>query len=437
MPGERHLVAAIERALRGPSGWSAVALHLSRLAAPGPRPHHWRIARAVMQDAAQRVDGQIFAMRNGDIVLLGRDRLTASGDVPATLRRLFGGAAGDTATVVSEWRLPHAGAALLAYTAERIGELETANEEEGDAPPAWALDNLAAAVATTAPGELIRRQAAVLLEPASGSAGVTMRVLYRELTCSLESLEARIEPSMRISNDHALRRQLGPELDRRMLRFLREGRGSGTPLDAALSFGAALHLNMSLPGAVSEAFAAFAEASRAAGPALGVEIALVEAVADPAAFSLASARIRRLGARVILDGVSHLALLLARPWALRPDHVKLDWSPGIAELRAEDRSELARAIAEADPARLILHRADSEAAIRWGLALGVRRFQGYHIDQILGAQRMLACRGAPACTLRQCSDRAGAIGGAGRTGCTNLPLLDAGLPAALAAETAR
>jgi len=437
MPGERHLVAAIERVLRAPHGWSAVALHLSRLAAPGPRPHHRRIARAVMQDAAQRSDGQIFALRNGDVVLLHRDRLAAAAAVPETLRRLFGGDVDSPAPVVSEWRLPHAGAALLSYTAERIAELEPANDGKGEAPPALAVDSVGAAVVAARPHDLVRRQAAVLLEPASAGAGVTMRLCYRELTCSLAALEAQTEPALRLGQDRALLRHLGPTLDGRMLRILLDERGGGTPLDTVGDAGLALHLNLSVPGALSDAFAAFAEACRGAGPALGVELALVEAVADPAAFAFAAARVRRAGARLILDGVSHLALLLARPAALRADLLKLDWSPGIAELRAEDRAELARAIAEADPARLILHRADSETAIRWGLALGVRCFQGYHIDQMLAARRMLACPGAPACTLRQCAERAGATGGAVRAECTNLPLLDAGLPAALAAGTGR
>ena len=68
--------------------------------------------------------------------------------------------------------------------------------------------------------------------------------------------------------------------------------------------------------------------------------------------------------------------------------------------------------------------------MRWGLAQRLRMFQGRHVDQMLGVQRMLGCPDASACTLRQCVERASATGGAGRRSCTNLPLLDAGVPTA-------
>jgi hypothetical protein len=66
---ERMLLDALERALRAPRGKLAVALHLSRLRPP-PRPYHARIALALMQDTAQRTGGQVFTMRNTDLVLL-------------------------------------------------------------------------------------------------------------------------------------------------------------------------------------------------------------------------------------------------------------------------------------------------------------------------------------------------------------------------------
>src|ERR1019366_417693 len=69
---ERQLLDAAQRLARRPQGWTALALHLSRLRPPAPRPHHRRIAQAMLQDAARRHDGQVHALRNGDIVLLCR-----------------------------------------------------------------------------------------------------------------------------------------------------------------------------------------------------------------------------------------------------------------------------------------------------------------------------------------------------------------------------
>ena len=69
--------------------------------------------------------------------------------------------------------------------------------------------------------------------------------------------------------------------------------------------------------------------------------------------------------------------------------------------------------------KVVLHHAETEAALRWGLAHGIRRFQGRHVDAMLGASRIVSCGQAEACTLRQCIERAGAAGRVGRAGCVN------------------
>jgi hypothetical protein len=104
--------------------------------------------------------------------------------------------------------------------------------------------------------------------------------------------------------------------------------------------------------------------------------------------------------------VPHLALLLAEPAALRPALLKLDWSPPMAELPAGERSALAAALERIGPERVVLHRADSEAALRWGLAQGVRRFQGRHVDAMLAARRMVACPHAARCGVNRCVEQA-------------------------------
>lgn len=47
---------------------------------------------------------------------------------------------------------------------------------------------------------------------------------------------------------------------------------------------------------------------------------------------------------------------------------------------------------------------------------------------MLAAARLVACPQAAGCTLRQCMERAAAVGFGGRTGCGNHALLDAGVP---------
>ena len=76
----------------------------------------------------------------------------------------------------------------------------------------------------------------------------------------------------------------------------------------------------------------------------------------------------------------------------------------------------------------MLARADTEAALRWGMANGIRRFQGRHADAMLAAARIVDCAYASGCTLPQCIARAAAADPEGRRSCRNPGLLDAGVP---------
>ena len=142
---------------------------------------------------------------------------------------------------------------------------------------------------------------------------------------------------------------------------------------------------------------------------MGVEVALLEACGDAVAFAAARRLLAEAGMTLVLDGVSHLALLLARPDALRPDLMKLDWSPVLADLPEVDRQQIAATLDRIGRDRVVLHHADNEAALRWGMAQGIRRFQGLHVDAMLAAGRSQACPRAATCSLRQCFDRAAAV----------------------------
>jgi EAL domain-containing protein (putative c-di-GMP-specific phosphodiesterase class I) len=184
-----------------------------------------------------------------------------------------------------------------------------------------------------------------------------------------------------------------------------------------------------VPGILSADFSRLVAVGGAAPGRVGVEISLLEAVADWPAFSRARARLAECGFGFVLDGVSHLSLLMTRPALLGADLVKLDWSPRLAELPEAELVAVDRALREIDLSRVVLHRAETEAALRWGMAHGIRRFQGRHVDAMLGVARIMGCGFADGCALRQCIERAGATSALGRAGCHNQPLLDAGAPA--------
>lgn len=455
---ERLLAETARRALRSPGGRMALVLHLSRLAPPAPRPHHRRVARAILDEAAQRNEGQVFALSSGDFVLLCRrpshlplaprigpalarpDPVT----LPLTLGRLLRIDAPDPSRLTTLWRLDEEPRALIAYAAEQLSAFESgesAVSATSASPPVpsrqTATLGALAALAETAPAaDLLHRQTAVLLaEGMNLESQATLRPLLRELIFSPDVLQARLPNGDEATADPFLSRHLCARIDRRVLEMLLTAIGRGGPMDIAAHGGLPVHLNLSLPTILSEAFVALAAMAAEVGAPLGIEVSFVEAVGDLAAFARARRLLGDKGIALVLDGVSHLALTLTRPWRLGADLLKLEWAPRLADLPQEELPVLAAALERIDTQRLVLAGTDGEAAMRWGLAHGIRRFQGNHVDALLAAARMLTCphlRTAPAaCTMRLCMGRAAAPDAAGRDACARPGMLEGGQPTSL------
>ncbi len=448
----RLLRDALERAARMPRGRVMLVLHLSRIPAPAPRAYHRRIARAMLQDTAQRYDGQLFPLANGDLAMLCRSAgegaaTPAAGErgmiaeparLPELLARLFRVDMPDPARLVSLWRLDTSLAAAMEYvdTPEPAYPEAPGLEDRGrgEMPGRTAsVDAIAILAGESDLEPIMRRQTAVLLGGLRG-----LRPIFREVTFSIVELEARLsaresaDATGQATADPFLFRHLARRLDARMLDAARGHLGAGTPLDA-LGKAMPMHLNLTVGGVLSGGFARFAAARFAASPGAGahahrpgVEIPMIEACVDGAAFVRARAAVAEAGMAFVLDGVSHLALMQTRPAAMAPDLLKLDWSPRMADLAPADREALKAAVAAFGAGRIVLHRAETEASLRWGLAHGIRRFQGRHVDAMLGAARILECVLSGGCSLGQCIGREAAVAPPHRAGCGNIALLEAG-----------
>lgn len=400
-----------------------MAVHLSRVTPTGPRAYHRRIATALLDEASGREGGQLFSLGNGDVVVLFRPADEGAA-IAATMASLFQADLPDATRARSVWPLPKAAVPALTYVRDRV-------LEGTDTNPAADLQASAAAMAATqaivrsAPlAELTRRQTAILLQPGHAQ---QMTPLFREVVISMAVLEGRGGAGMPgAAADPFLFSHLAARLDRRMLAALRTDIPEGGPLSGRLG-GAALHLNLTLPGVLSQGFATMADAARPAlarGLRIGIEIPFAEVFADSQAFVLARERLRLAGCDLVLDGVTHGALPLTDLGALEPSLVKLSWSPALAATGAVVR----RAIERIGPDCVVLHRTDSERAVAWGLGMGIRRYQGHYIDLMLAAERLKQCPERQGCALRQCADRAGTTAPASRAGCTNPALLDTALP---------
>src|ERR1700733_8484623 len=166
---ERLLQDAVTRLCRRPRGWRALVLRLSRLRPPSPRPHHRRVARALLEDAGRGHDGQVFAMRNGDLVLLCRAPALrpASGvtaeSLPGMLGRLLGAEAPAAAEIISVWKLAEASDATLAYVAARLADrLPTPAALAAVPIQGSGIDGIVALAETRTIAEILHRRAAIM-----------------------------------------------------------------------------------------------------------------------------------------------------------------------------------------------------------------------------------------------------------------------------------
>ena len=185
-----------------------------------------------------------------------------------------------------------------------------------------------------------------------------MRPLFRELAFSIGVIDARAAsasngavpgPPASIMTDPYLFRHLAGQLDLRMLQWLTKGLGSLSRHPPQPP----LHINLTLRAILSPAFSHFADAANLASSKVGVEIALIDACADPLAFCAARMVLRAHGYTVALDGLGHEALLLTRPEAFEPDLIKLDWSPHMTRLGRRESRALAEAMSRIGPKRLV------------------------------------------------------------------------------------
>jgi len=441
---ERTLLETVQRQLRAPGRRMALVLHLSRLTPPAPRPHHRRIARALLQETAQLHDGQVFPLGNGDLVLLcsaasdhpprttkRHAMAVPPGELPAVLARLMRMDAPDPWRLVSSWMLRTEAEAILAYAHARVAEtaapLAPPDDGFGETSDAIAL---LYQIETEAATDLLHRQTAVLVQ---GTARSSLRPLFFELTFSIQALAIRagIDPARPV-RDPFLLRHLAEQMDTRLLRALQAEAATQGPLSQMRRrAGPMLHINLTLAGAETEDVADLLAQARMTASPLGVEIALMDACADLDRFHRVRNRLQQAGALVVIDRISHLALTMTDLSALHADLFKLDWSAAVMMLDPADDAALRQALVGLGLHRLVLQGADAEAALHWGLGQGICRFQGRHVDAMLAAKRIMACPHAVGCNLAQCTERAATTGQAGRMACQNPPLLDGVLSAGL------
>ena len=380
MPAEDALLAFVEQLAGDRAGYRALCLHLSRLDRAHRQEKHLQIATNMLKGTVDQYSGRLFALRGGDIVLVCKGIPARAIDQTVDgLRYLFNddklAKEGGEARFYSVFDL-EIGYPQFSALIHQIREREAKQLAKSARPPAKPLERrlneLLEALAGTDLSHMVRRQTVWELHPDKKP-----QAKFDELFVSIERLSGAISPEVNLAKDRHLFQYLSRFLDKHVLtRLAWEQFGNQRPVS----------FNINVATLNSPEFLKF-ESGRAAGwrGRTILEIQLGDLWADLGAYLAIADLVKQRGYHRCLDGVSHQAFPCINFQHLKIDLVKLIWDDAMLQLDEATTRTLLQAVRDCGPGRIILARCGRAEAVKFGQALGIRLFQGWHLDRLSGA----------------------------------------------------
>jgi|SRR5579859_36220 len=416
---ENLLLDAAERVGRVRDGRMAVHLHLSRLKPQNRQEGYLRVAGRMLEPMVSAYRGQIFLLSNADIVFIINQPSPI--DLKDHIHRLRGLFAKDPLTnddsgdgvdlfcTIYDLTFDFDPFFTMVQTAlnDARGRTRTAQAPELKPLDATTLSVVLERLTMLDASPFIRRQSAIALS------GAHAEVIFQEFFISVGDLQRALAPDVNLLGNRWMFQHLSATLDRRLLDAMRRLRLTKAP--------PAMHLNLNIGTLQDAAFTSLDE-SLPDGVGLGVEVQILDVLADSRAFFEAHRKLKERGRHLVIDGLNEATLTFMEVGRTGADLYKLDWTPELREPHRRDA--VMAALKHVDPSKLLLARCDSEAAIAWGVDHGLEKFQGRYVEAMLAATTMGVCDKAGACTLAQCTARHAVITGQLRVECGNNLMLD-------------
>jgi len=204
-----------------------------------------------------------------------------------------------------------------------------------------------------------------------------LRPIFREYHFDVNAVRNLLQPRVNMRGSRGLFQMLTRTFDNRLLRALSEGM-----LNKAAGN---ISINLNVDTILSDRFREFDQRIGAFLPKgnIIVEIARYDVFSDFEAYNRAIDTLQKAGYRSLLDGLTPDTLTFFRRAELRADLVKMFFFKD----HAEDwrMKGLAAMLAEADINRIIMGRCETPMAFELGQAVGIRMFQGWHVDALMRA----------------------------------------------------
>lgn len=438
---ERELLDTLHRAARSRAGRSAVHLHLSRLLPANRTLARLKIAARFFAPLELAYEMKVFPLAAGDIIIIGKDM--PEDDIARLISRLKSLFSTDPLVMGREgerfgarfdkkmhndrfatWYALETEVEELTGIAERLlhdAEALLKAHRAAPKPPAPVgpgdLDGIVARLGTVALAPMIRRQACLrfVASDVADSPDAFAEILFEEFFVSMADVQQAAAAGLDLTADRWLFQYFTRAVDEAILYALPGTEAFQKPERLSLNLNIESINSASFKGLVSE----LAPEQR-----LIAEVPLIDVVTNLQGYYRARDLLHEGGHSLLIDGLapSNLSSLDFR--LLNPDFVKVMWSADLAASAASGVAPLQASLGELDISRVILARAGSEAAIRWGRNQGISAFQGVWTDAALGTVTLIRCPASSQCTLKQCVQRRAGVTNRRRHECPNPPGLD-------------
>lgn len=208
--------------------------------------------------------------------------------------------------------------------------------------------------------------------------GNQLRPIFREYFFHVNDVRNLIQPRLNMRGQRGLLQMLFKTFDQRLLRALQEGyltKAAGN-----------ISINLTVDTVLSDRFREFDQrvGTFLAKGSIIVELPRQDVFADLEAYHRAVDTLQKAGYRTLLDGLTPDTITFFRRADLRADLIKVVFMKDHADdwkMRG-----LGAMLAEADINRVIMSRCETPLAFELGQNVGIRMFQGWHVEALVRAQ---------------------------------------------------
>ena len=381
---EDALVQYIVRLGPAREGLSAIQFHLSRITRNYRGRKHLRIAASMLRELMDPLQRPPFILRNGDIVLVGKeiDQKKVANSIEM-LRYLLGGEplvrmAGGITALFTTYNLETDHSQLLANVrqlsesqarADKARGLAAARQPAKNAAPSARVGELMDRLGQLDLANMVRQQTVWTIPPAEPP-----QPLFDKLYISVDGLREAIGMGQEIADDPQLFQLITRAFDKYMLSTLLRDRSAGKR---------PISINMNLKTLLSQEFFQF-EHQRPLGwhGQIILELQFADIWSDLPAFLSVTQAMKQTGFSCCIDGVTHPVLPLVNFDRFEADFIKVIWDDALLQLDETSLRDVCRAFNACGRERVILTRCGRQEALQFGHAANIRMFQGWYIDRI-------------------------------------------------------